>query len=306
MRLWPLVAGLAVGLLAGAIWTWAQPTRYRADAHLLLRPATPALLPAVEALAESSVVESNVEQTLRLSSSPHISAQRGDEGVLTLSAEGSSRERARQIDAETVLVLQQRVQQRFPQLQLTVLDPAHATDQESPTPWRNFLVAGGLGLLAGAAGAAAVRRRDPIAGETIGVDPAVQGRLRARIEEVAKRERALARRAGELAAQEKQLDARQREVAKAAAEPPPPPPPPEPEAEPEPEPQPVAPPPLAAGAGWNIDEIAARVAATEASEATREEWRTYLFFLRGHAASDGTLPPQFDGLVRDVFGDALG
>jgi len=36
-----------------------------------------------------------------------------------------------------------------------------------------------------------------------------------------------------------------------------------------------------------------------------EEWRTYLFFLREHATSDGSLPRQFDGLVEDVFGALL-
>ena len=47
---------------------------------------------------------------------------------------------------------------------------------------------------------------------------------------------------------------------------------------------------------WTVD------GQTEASPEQREEWRTYLFFLREHASSDGALPSQFDGLVEDVFG----
>jgi hypothetical protein len=36
-----------------------------------------------------------------------------------------------------------------------------------------------------------------------------------------------------------------------------------------------------------------------------EEWRTYLFFLRDHAAADGRLPASFALLVDDVFGALL-
>jgi hypothetical protein len=41
---------------------------------------------------------------------------------------------------------------------------------------------------------------------------------------------------------------------------------------------------------------------SNASVEQTEEWSTYLFFLREHASSDGTLPRQFDGLIEDVFG----
>jgi len=34
----------------------------------------------------------------------------------------------------------------------------------------------------------------------------------------------------------------------------------------------------------------------------REEWGTYLFFLREHADADGTLPSSFDQLINDIFG----
>jgi hypothetical protein len=32
---------------------------------------------------------------------------------------------------------------------------------------------------------------------------------------------------------------------------------------------------------------------------------TYLFYLREHAAVDGSLPRSFDGLVNEVFGSLL-
>src|SRR5919198_2747772 len=108
-----VVAGVVAGLAAGAIWTWAQADRYRADARVLVRPASSRIVPAVQALAESSLVEANVAQTLHLSSPPDVSATIGKGGVLTVSVEAGSRERARQIDAEVVMVLTQKVDQRF-------------------------------------------------------------------------------------------------------------------------------------------------------------------------------------------------
>ncbi len=37
-----------------------------------------------------------------------------------------------------------------------------------------------------------------------------------------------------------------------------------------------------------------------------EEWRAYVVFLRDFARADGSLPPTFDGLVEEVFGELLG
>jgi hypothetical protein len=214
------VACVLAGLAAGAIWTVVQPDRYRADARVLLRPASSRVVPAIEALAESSLVESNVAQTLHLSSPPHLSAKRGDGGVLTVSVEAGSRERARQIDAEAVVVLTQTVAQRFgktPRVTVTVLDPAHAAERTSPTPERNLLVTGLIGLVAGLAAAAlGTQRATRVAGS---VDPRVERRLRTRIDEVTKRERALAKRAGELAAREQRLGQREEELAAAASRP---------------------------------------------------------------------------------------
>jgi outer membrane biosynthesis protein TonB len=89
-----------------------------------------------------------------------------------------------------------------------------------------------------------------------------------------------------------------------------PPPPPEPEPEPVPEPEParvVAFIPANEGPReWNLWELerAAREHATD--DVVRNEERSYLLmYLREFAGPDGILPADFDGLVRDAFGDVL-
>jgi hypothetical protein len=88
----------------------------------------------------------------------------------------------------------------------------------------------------------------------------------------------------------------------------------EPEREPEPEPEPR---PAAANVvafvsvndgprEWNLWELerAARDHATD--DVARNEERSYLLmYLREFAGPDGVLPTDFDGLVRDAFGDVL-
>jgi outer membrane biosynthesis protein TonB len=97
---------------------------------------------------------------------------------------------------------------------------------------------------------------------------------------------------------------------KIAAAPPPPEPEPEPDPEPEPEPEPepaVAYFPLdETPREWNLWELErlARENATE--DVAKNEERAYLLmYLREFAGPDGDLPADFDGLVRDAFGDLL-
>jgi hypothetical protein len=87
---------------------------------------------------------------------------------------------------------------------------------------------------------------------------------------------------------------------------------PPPERRPEPEPEPEAARVVAfipANDGpreWNLWELerAARDNATD--DVARNEERSYLLmYLREFAGPDGVLPADFDGLVRDVFGDML-
>jgi hypothetical protein len=95
-----------------------------------------------------------------------------------------------------------------------------------------------------------------------------------------------------------------------AAPPPPPEPEPEPEREPEPEPGPARVvafiPTNDSPREWNLWELerAARDHATD--DVARNEERSYLLmYLREFAGPDGVLPTDFDGLVRDAFGDVL-
>jgi len=87
-----------------------------------------------------------------------------------------------------------------------------------------------------------------------------------------------------------------------------PPPPPEPEPEPVPEPARVVAfiPANEGPREWNLWELerAAREHATD--DVVRNEERSYLLmYLREFAGPDGILPADFDGLVRDAFGDVL-
>jgi len=295
-----LVVGCVLaGLAAGGIWTLLQSDRYRADAGVLVKPANP----AVETLAESSLIASNVAQTLRLGSPPHISAKTGKGGVLTVAVAAGGRERARQIDAEAVVILTERVPQRFPGVSATVLDPAHVAEQTSPTPGRNLLIGGLAGLVVGLA-LAAVGQRRPEPAAPLVVDPHVEERLEARIGEVARLERELAQRAGELAAREQDLERREAELEEAAAAAPKPEPEPEPEPEAEPGPEPQPPPPPSAS-GWTLqalEELTHQRAQAGVSAAQQQQWSTYLFMLREYADADGTLPRSFDPLVNDIFG----
>jgi outer membrane biosynthesis protein TonB len=93
-----------------------------------------------------------------------------------------------------------------------------------------------------------------------------------------------------------------------AAAPPPPEPEPEPQPEPEPEPEPeVAYLPMnEEPREWNLWELE-RVTRENVSDdvATNEERAYLLMYLREFAGPDGNLPTDFDGLVRDAFGDLL-
>ena len=67
----------------------SQPDRYRADARVLVRPGEqPHRARPSRRWRRAACVESNVAQTLRLSTPPHVSATSGKGGVLTVSVEG--------------------------------------------------------------------------------------------------------------------------------------------------------------------------------------------------------------------------
>jgi hypothetical protein len=194
----------------------------------------------------------------------------------------------RTAEARRLAVLNGLVGRRDPTIQVAsaAAAPAHAS---WPRPWL-------LVPLAAAAGAALglvlvlARRRRPRPGEVETPELARREALvEQRLEAVTRAERDLARRAGALAARERELA-----EAPAAA-----PPPPEPEPEPEPAPRPAG--------GWNLNELERLVGGQAAEQPERAaEWTSYLFHLRDHADAGGRLPSSFDGLVEEVFGDLAG
>jgi hypothetical protein len=89
-------------------------------------------------------------------------------------------------------------------------------------------------------------------------------------------------------------------------------PPPEPEAEPvsteEPESEPVVVSFAARRAPheWNVWDLERIAKARAGGDVARDEERSYLLmYLREFANADGDLPPDFDGVVRESFGDVL-
>jgi O-antigen ligase len=137
---------------------------------------------------------------------------------------------------------------------------------------------------------------------------------RAELDAAAQRERDLARRERELAFRAAALEARELERAEAAAAVPVAAPEPVHVVEPEPEPEPAAPivvepTPTPAPTEYGSFTLARLEQLVNANAGTYpdrvEEWRYYLFYLRGYADVDERLPSQFDGLVADVFAELV-
>ena len=151
--------------------------------------------------------------------------------------------------------------------------------------------------------------------------------LQARIAELTQREIGLARRAAEVAEQERGAQEHSEQLALRAAElegqlaeaehsartileqePAP-----EPEPQPAPAPSPVLQPPPAEAAGggestgaWNLM-VLERLVNDRGDEFPdrRDEWSSYLYFLREYAEPDGTVPSSFDWLIQDTFSELV-
>ena len=81
---------------------------------------------------------------------------------------------------------------------------------------------------------------------------------------------------------------------------------PKPEPEPEPEPEPVVAFTPRQAREWNLWELERAARYHTSDDVARNEERAYLLmYLREFAGPDGMLPADFDGLVRDAFGDVL-
>lgn len=93
---------------------------------------------------------------------------------------------------------------------------------------------------------------------------------------------------------------------------------PEPQPEPEPEPEPLAPEPPAGAPvvpirvsalprQWNLWDLERLTREASGGDAILDEERSFLLmYLRDFAGPDGDLPVDFDGLVRDSFGELVG
>jgi capsular polysaccharide biosynthesis protein len=116
-------------------------------------------------------------------------------------------------------------------------------------------------------------------------------RLDERVSAVTARETALARRAADLAKRERELEEKE------AAVPPP---------TPAPAPAGGAPARSSAYGAWSLGALERLVEERQDEfPQRREEWRSYLFYLREHADPDGRLPAPFDPLVDDVFAELV-
>src|SRR6266536_3050367 len=84
----------------------------------------------------------------------------------------------------------------------------------------------------------------------------------------------------------------------------------EPEPEPEPEPDAAEVVPIGIGAGprqWNLWDLERLTREASGTDFALDEERTFLLmYLREFAGPDGSLPVDFDGLVRDSFGELVG
>lgn len=82
---------------------------------------------------------------------------------------------------------------------------------------------------------------------------------------------------------------------------------PEPAPEPEPRPQVVVPFVSSTPRRWNLWDLERLSREQAGRNETRDEERSFLLmYLRDFAGPDGMLPIDFDGLVRDSFGDLVG
>jgi capsular polysaccharide biosynthesis protein len=117
--------------------------------------------------------------------------------------------------------------------------------------------------------------------------------LEKRVEAVTKREAEMARHAAELAVRERKLAedetaAAQRAAVAAAV------------------PKPVPIPTNGAAGTYSLADLEELVAQRGGEHPEKlEEWRSYLFFLRDYATSDGRIPASFDWLIADTFSELL-
>ena len=315
-RLLVVLAGAVVGALIGLVATLLQDEVYRADGSIAIARqgvapgSDPALAASAEAAAElfeSRAVAESVVANLRLDDTPEQLLERVEvtsepgSSLVRIEVEADEPEEARQAAQNVAEVATVLFNDRFgPETSASVWEAARADeDPVSARPLRVVGVGALLGALAGLLLTLLVRRGDTREGEDTNMER--ERVLQARVDQVTRRELELARRAAALAARERGVE----EPALAVADPV--------EADPalgaepawEPEP---APPPLPADPAavtlWRIEKLVADHPSDDVFVQTDRE--ATLFLLRDYVGIDGRIPPQFEALVDDTFGDLLG
>ncbi|HEY6962946.1 MAG TPA: hypothetical protein VI408_13740 [Gaiellaceae bacterium] len=299
-----LVAGVTAAAVAlAAVLSLTAPSVHRAESKLVVtvhgapvtaRPAPGAPYTAtLEDLVRSDVVATNVVQSLRLGMSSHELLSRlstssdPKTAVIEIAFEDGSRARAVRVVQQVDSVFARLVAARFGRMSLaaSVFDPAHGLPgRVSPRPARDIAIGGVIGLALGALAAVARESRRP---RTAAAAPAPRGPA----PQVAALEKLLRNRDSTI----ERLRAELRDAQLHA-----PPAPPEPVAQP-PDPRHL----LATAGRFDLAALEDAVA-RDRDHPRADEWNAYLPLLRAQADAAGMLPPEFDGLVHDVFGDLLG
>ena len=155
------IAGTAVavgiaGAIVGAVVAYSGSTSHRAATTLSVqRGGTPAIVPTVVALAQTSVLAENVAQAVHI---PMGTVERrlhahplAGTALLELTYDDPSAAQAAQVAQQAASTLESLVVARFPALRVAVVDPAHPVSSAGRPVLRDTLIGALLGLLAGAA-----------------------------------------------------------------------------------------------------------------------------------------------------------
>jgi len=268
------LALLAACVVAGAGVSLLEPTRYRAEATVVVgnSPRSPSRAEADSLATLGELVRSDIVARAALrdlgledpSASElidrlHVRVPAGT-SLLVISADAGSRREAERLAQQVGLVFTQLALERFPQLHASLFGSAHALGGHVSPRWSRNLGGGALvGLLLAALAVSVPQRRAPAVRDLPRAEPESE-----------------------------------------------PSPEPEPTPEPEPEPEPQAEPEPSPGE-WSLRALERLVEArAETSPERAEEWRAYLKALAPEADWRGILPTRLDPLVRDVFAELLG
>jgi hypothetical protein len=286
--LFATAAAVGLGLVAGLAATLLAPTSSVAEeTYVVVRSGAPVAdagtaAATVRAIARADVVVTNVATALRMAPST-VRARvvvdlAEDTDAVRVRGTAPSATDAVQLVQQYGDVLAQLVAVRFASLRLQAFDPPHAVGRTDRHLWRNLGAGGSAGLLFVAvllAIGSSRRVGPPLVARTPEPDP------------------------------EPAREQEQTPVPEPDADPERGPEPgPEQEVRPDLETAPSPPEPVAPRRPWrDVGAVRERVERARADRPERAvEWDAYLAQLEPHAVA-GVLPPSFDAIAEDVFGD---